>query len=222
MSKVADLSALARDRVGKGAARAVRREGRIPAIIYGGKETPTPISLEPGELMRAYNTGRFFTTVFNLSVTGGKGTQVIARDVQLHPVTDRPIHVDFFRLTKGARITVEVQVHFLNEEESPGLKRGGVLNIVRHEVELEVPADNIPDYLEADLTGLEIGDSIHISAITLPEGAKPTITDRDFTIATIAAPSALRSEEGEAAEAAAEEEEAAAAEDKEEESKDEE
>ncbi len=202
MSKIVPLVASLRDRAGKGAARAIRREGHVPAVVYGGKQDPASISIEERALVKQINTGKFLSTLYMIEA-GGKSVRVIPRDVQFHPVNDRPLHVDFLRLLEGAIIAVEVPVHFTNEEDSPGLKRGGTLNVVRHTVELNVPVDSIPEYLEADLTGLEIGDGIHISSITLPEGVTPTITDRDFTIATVAAPSALLSaeaEEGEAAE----------------------
>jgi large subunit ribosomal protein L25 len=188
MSDKAMLQAEPRERAGKGAARAVRREGRVPAVIYGGKEEPVSISIDVPQLTRAINRGRFLSPLYELEV-GGKKTRVIPRDIQLHPVSDQPIHIDFLRLGKGAKIAVNVAVHFTNEETCLGLKRGGALNIVRHEVELNVPADAIPEFIEADLDGLDISDSVHISAVKLPKGVTPTITDRDFTIATIAAPS---------------------------------
>jgi large subunit ribosomal protein L25 len=165
----------------------------VPAVIYGGKETPVAISVDPKAVMRHLVSGSFFTTMVELDV-GGTTHRALARDVQFHPVTDRPEHVDFLRVTSATKITVEVPVVFEGEETSPGIKRGGVLNIVRHEVELECRADAIPHALHADLSTLDIGDSIHISHITLPEGVKPTITDRDFTIATLAAPTVVRDE----------------------------
>jgi large subunit ribosomal protein L25 len=180
------ISAETRDRAGKGAARAIRREGRVPAVIYGGKKAPESITIDMRELVKAYHTGTFLRTLYDVEV-GGKKTRVIPRDVQLHPITDNPMHVDLVRLEKGARINIDVAVNFINEEECPGLARGGALNIVRHDVELSVPVDEIPTSVDADLTGLDIGGSVHISAITLPEGCTPTITDRDFTVATIAA-----------------------------------
>lgn len=216
MSNVVELKATARERVGKGAARATRRAGLIPAVIYGDKQAPSAIAVERRELDKLLKTGNFLTTLFSVEV-GGEKTRVIPRDVQFDPVRDFPVHIDFLRLGEHTRLDVAVAVHFINEEESPGIKRGGVLNIVRHEVELSCLADQIPEELVADLTGLDIGDSIHISAISLPEGVTPTITDRDFTVATIAAPAALKSEEEEEAEAAeaaeAEEAEAEAEED---------
>lgn len=204
MADQISLSAQPRDRVGKGAARAVRRAGLVPAVIYGGKETPVPISVDPKQITKELAKGALFTTMVELSVDGATH-RVLARDVQFHPVTDRPEHVDFLRVTAATKITVAVPVTFENEEESPGLKRGGVLNIVRHEVELDCRVDAIPHALTVDLLAFDIGDSIHISHIQLPDGVSPAITDRDFTVATIAAPTVVRDEALEAeAEAAAE------------------
>ncbi|MDH3580866.1 MAG: 50S ribosomal protein L25/general stress protein Ctc [Hyphomicrobiales bacterium] len=180
-----EISAATRQSGGKGAARAVRREGRVPGVIYGDKKPPVPISLEQKELWQQLRTGQFLNTIYSISVDGD-ATRVIPRDVQMDPVRDFPIHVDFLRLGEGARIAVEVPMSFLNEEESPGLKRGGVLNVVRHTIEVRCLAEAIPERLEGDLTGLDIGDSLHVSAIPLPEGVELTITDRDFTVATIA------------------------------------
>ena len=185
MAETIELKAAVRESAGKGAARAIRRQGRVPAVIYGEKKSPETISLESRDLWQQIKTGTFLSTVFTIDLNGDK-TRVIPRDLQLDPVRDFPVHVDFLRLGEGASITVEVPVSFINEEESPGLKRGGVLNIVRHAIEVLCPVDAIPERIEADLEGLEIGDSLHISAITLPEGVEPTITDRDFTVATIA------------------------------------
>jgi large subunit ribosomal protein L25 len=195
MARTADLKASARERVGKGAARELRREGLIPAVIYGDKQPPLPISISYKEAMLSIHAGGFLSRIINVEVDGEKH-KVIPRDYQLDPVRDFAMHVDFLRIGKNTRLTIEVPVHFLNEEECPGLKRGGVLNIVRHTVEVTCPASAIPESFDVDMTGLEVGDSIHISAVELPEGVNPTITDRDFTIATLAAPSALRSEEG--------------------------
>ena len=202
MASVKQLQAVARDRAGKGAARAVRREGRVPAVIYGAGAPPAPIAIDFNEARQLIFGGHFLTTVFEIDVAGEK-TRAIPRDYQLDPVKDFPIHVDFLRLAEGQRIRVEVPVHFVNQEASPGLKRGGTLNVVRHSIELEVPVDAIPDALDADLTGYNIGDSLHISAIHLPEGAKPTIAERDFTVATIVAPSGLKEEAAAAAAAPA-------------------
>ncbi len=193
MADIIVLNAEIRDRAGKGAARAVRREGRVPAVIYGNKIDPLMISLEPVELMMQLRKASFYSSVFEVKVANDLH-RVLARDVQFDPVTDRPLHVDFMRFSADTIVTVDVPVVFLNEETNPGIKRGAVLNIVRRELELECPADRIPEVIEVDLTGFDIGDSIHISAVNLPEGVKPTITDRDFTIATIAAPSSVRSE----------------------------
>ncbi|QPC44287.1 50S ribosomal protein L25/general stress protein Ctc [Kaustia mangrovi] len=219
MAQTTELTAVVRERGGKGAARALRRQGLIPAVIYGDKKEPELITLNYREVLKEVETGRFLSHIYNVKV-GGKAVRVIPRDVQFEPVRDFIVHIDFLRLAKGATIAVAVPVNFVNEEESPGLKRGGVLNIVRHEVELECPNDAIPEELVADLTGLDIGDSIHISAIPLPEGVTPTITDRDFTVATVAAPAVLTEaeeageevEEAEAEEAEAEEDGGEAAE----------
>lgn len=188
------LEAEARETVGKGSARALRRAGRVPAVIYGDRQDPVSISLPYKELFMKIHGGGFKTTVATIKV-GSKSYQVLPKDYQLDPVKDFPIHVDFLRVSKNTVVTVNVPVHFLNEEASPGIKRGGVLNIVRHDVEVHCQADSIPDSIDFDLTGLEIGDSIHISATKLPKGVEPTITDRDFTVATIAAPAVLTAEE---------------------------
>jgi large subunit ribosomal protein L25 len=196
------LSASAREPSGKGGARAIRREGRIPGIIYGGDEPPVPVSLPYKDVDQRIHAGGFLTTVFTLDVDG-KPVRVIPRDYQLDPVKDFPLHVDFLRITAGSVLTIEIPVRFINEEQSPGLKRGGVLNIVRHEIEVTCPAEAIPSEFVCDLAGLDINDSVHISAVTLPEGVRPTIRDRDFTIATIASPAGLKDEAEEKAEAAA-------------------
>jgi len=184
MAEAIELKAWARGRTGTGGAREVRREGRVPGIIYGGKEEPQNISLETKEVSKQMQTGHFQSTIFMIDM-GGSKIRVIPRDVQLDPIRDFPIHVDFMRLAKDAQVTVDVPVHFLNEAAAPGLKRGGVLNVVRHDIPVRCPADRIPESFEIDLTGLEIGDSIHISSVKMPEGVVPTITDRDFTVATI-------------------------------------
>jgi large subunit ribosomal protein L25 len=199
MAQTAEIKASARAHSGKGAARAVRREGRVPAVIYGGDEkTPEPIALDYYDLLRLLVRGRFLGTVLSIDV-GGKKTRAIPREVQMDPVNEKPIHVDFQRIGADNRVRIGVPVRFVNEASSPGLKRGGVLNIVRREVEVWAPADRIPDYFEANLEGLEIGRSIHISAIALPEGVRPTITDRDFTVATIAGAAAMKPEVDETA-----------------------
>jgi large subunit ribosomal protein L25 len=208
MSEIYELKAEPREGTGKGAARAVRRQGKIPAVIYGDKQPPIPIALSYKDVMLRIKAGGFLTRLANIAVNG-ETIRVIPKDYQTEPVRDFLLHVDFLRIAAGARITLDLPVHFVNEEESPGLERGGVLNIVRHTVEVEVLADSIPDGLVADLTGLDIGDAVHISSIPLPEGVEPTITDRDFTIATIAAPAVLTAEEEMGEEAAEEAEEAA-------------
>ena len=199
MSDALTLPAELRERAGKGASRELRRQGRVPAVIYGGKEEPTPIHVEAKELVRQLGTGHFMNSIVMVEV-GGKTERVLPKDVALHPVSDRPLHVDFFRLSKDAKIQVAVPVVFVNEDDSPGLKKGGVLNVVRHELELVCESDKIPDEIVLDVTGLDIGDSIHISHVTLPEGSVSAITDRDFTIATIVAPSAMKQEPTEAVE----------------------
>lgn len=191
MAQTYELSATSRDRVGKGSARALRRDGKIPAVIYGDNKPPLSIALPAKETTLQLHAGGFLTHLANIDVDGEK-VQVIARDYQLDPVRDTLVHVDFLRISAKSRITVEVPVHFENEEASPGIKRGGVLNVVRYHVELEAPATAIPEAITVDLTGLDIGDSVHISAIKLPDGVNPTITDRDFTIASVAAPAGLK------------------------------
>jgi large subunit ribosomal protein L25 len=188
------VAATVRSGGGKGAARSVRREGRIPGVIYGGGEPAQSISVDYKTLNQLIYAGHFLTTIFEIDVEGRK-ERVIPRDYQLDVVKDTPLHVDFLRLKSGSSLRVEVPVHFVNQEASPGLKRGGALNIVRHSVEMRVPADNIPDSITADLTGLDFNDSLHISAISLPEGCKPVIVGRDFTIATISPPVTATAEE---------------------------
>lgn len=195
MSDQLTLSAEARDRAGKGASRALRREGRVPAVIYGNKEEPVSIHIEEKLLVKQLQTGHFMNSVFMIEV-GGKSVRTLPKDVAFHPVTDRPIHVDFLRISEHAKVTVGVPVHFVDEDQSPGIRRGGVLNIVRHELELVCDAAHIPDSIDISLAGLDVGDSIHISAVKLPKGAASAISDRDFTIATLVAPSALKSSEG--------------------------
>ncbi|WP_394728135.1 50S ribosomal protein L25/general stress protein Ctc [Altererythrobacter sp. GH1-8] len=199
MSEALTLPAEARERAGKGASRALRREGRVPAVIYGGKEAPTMIHVEAKELTRQLNTGHFMNSIVEIAF-GNDTIRCLPKDVALHPVTDRPEHVDFLRMTKGGKIEVSVPVVFANEEASPGLKKGGVLNVVRHEIELVCENDKIPGEIVIDVTGKEVGDSIHISEVKLPVGSESAITDRDYTIATLVAPSALKKSEGEAGE----------------------
>jgi len=199
MSATKVLKAEARDRVGKGASRALRRQHRVPAVIYGGKQAPAGISLNGNEMYILLHGGGFMTTLFDIDV-GGKIERAIPRDYQLDPVKDFLTHIDFLRITEDSIITVEIPVHFLNEDKSPGLKEGGVLNIVEHTIELAVKATNIPTSIEIDLTGLDIGDTIHISSVKLPEGAKP-VNRQEFTVATIAPPT-VATEEPKAAGAA--------------------
>ena len=195
MSDTLNLPAETRERAGKGASRALRREGRVPAVVYGGKEEPLSIHVEEKLLIKQLSSGHFLNSIVEIEV-GGKKLRTLPKDVAFHPVTDRPLHADFLRLSKNSTVHVNVPVIFANEEASPGLKRGGVLNIVRHELELICDGNKIPEEIAIDVTGLDIGDSIHISNVTLPDGSTSAITDRDFTIATIIAPSGLRSEEG--------------------------
>jgi large subunit ribosomal protein L25 len=204
MSEQLTLPAETRDRAGKGASRALRRDGRVPAVIYGEKKEPLSIHLEEKLLHKMLRTGHFMNSVVMVEV-GGKPNRTLPKAVDFHPVSSRPIHVDFLRIGEHTKVTVAIPVRFDNEAASPGLKRGGVLNVVQHEIELVCDAASIPDELHIDLTGLEIGDSIHISQVPLPEGVKPAIDDRDFTVATVVAPSAMKSEEDEAAQAAEDE-----------------
>jgi len=197
MAATKELKAQARNRVGKGAARELRRQGLVPAVIYGGKQPPVTISIPFKEAQKAIYAGGFLSHVITLDVDGEKH-QVIPRDYQLDVVKDFPLHVDFLRIGKGSKINVQVPVHFINEEASPGIKRGGVLNVVHHTLDLTVAADNIPEAIEIDLTGLDVGDAIHISSIKLPAGASDHSHEADVTIATIVAPSGLRAEEAEA------------------------
>ena len=195
MSDTLTLPAETRERAGKGASRALRREGRVPAVVYGNNEDPQSIHVEAKELVRQLDTGHFFNSIVEV-VIGGKAVRTLPKDVAFHPVSSRPLHVDFLRVSKDHKVHVNVPVHFANEAASPGLKRGGVLNIVRHELDLICDPERIPDEISIDVTGLEIGAAIHISHVNLPEGSASAITDRDYTIATIVAPSGLRSEEG--------------------------
>lgn len=196
-----ELKASERNLVGKGAARALRREGLIPAVIYGDKKPALPITIPVKETTIALHKGGFLTHIATIDVDGQKH-QVIAKDYQLHPVRDELLHVDFLRVSKNTTLTVDIPVHFINEETCPGIKRGGMLNVVRHTVEMNVPATAIPESLVFDLKDADIGDTLHISATTLPEGCVPTITDRDFTVATIAAPGGGAKDEAEEAEEA--------------------
>ena len=192
-----NLVAKARSGVGKGAARALRREGWIPAVIYGDKQDPLPISISYNEAMKSIYGGGFLSHVIDLEVDGAKH-RVIPRDYQLDPVKDKALHVDFLRVGPNTKLNVQVAVHFVNHEESPGIKKGGVLNIVHHTLDMVCPASAIPEAITIDLTGKDIGDSIHLSSITLPKGTSVRTHEKDMTIATVAAPSALRSEEASA------------------------
>jgi len=204
MSDQLMLPAEARQRAGKGASRALRRDGRVPAVIYGEKKEPVSVHVEEKLLAKMLSSGHFMNSVVMVEV-GGKPNRTLPKDVQFHPVTSRPIHVDFVRIGANARVTVNIPVRFVDEEQSPGLKRGGVLNVVRHELELSCDAATIPAEIVISLGGLEIGDAVHISHVNLPEGATPTIEDRDFTVATVVAPSAMKAEEEETAAPAADE-----------------
>jgi len=203
MSEQLTLSAETRERAGKGASRHLRREGRVPAVVYGANEEPMAIHLEEKGLVKALSTGHFMNSVVMIDA-GGATTRTLPKDVQFHPVNDRPLHVDFLRISEHAKVTVAVPINFTDEEQSKGLKRGGVLNTVRHELELVCDASEIPEEIAISLAGLDIGDSLHISAVTLPKGVESAITDRDFTIATIVAPSGLKMDAEDAAAAEAE------------------
>lgn len=197
MTEVNAIAAEPRDVGRKSQARAVRLSGRIPGVIYGGKGEPVAVSFDAKELTKLWKSGTFQSHVLSVSLAG-KTTRTVPRDVQLDPVTDSPIHVDMMRVEAGTRIRIAVPVRFVNEGLSPGIKRGGVLNIVRHDIEVTCPAEAIPEAITADLAPLDINDSLHISAIALPAGVKPTISGRNFTIASIVAPSGLTSEREEA------------------------
>ncbi len=205
-----ELTATARATAGTGATRAVRRQGKVPAVIYGGNRPPLAITLDGHEITGRIRGGGFYTTVATIAVDGDK-IAALPRDYQLDPLSERPIHVDFLRILPGTAVTVDVPVRFVNEGQAPGIRRGGVLNVVRHRISLVCPVDAIPDHITADLTGLEIGDSLHISAIALPEGVRTTIRGRDFTVATVAAAAGVKEEMRAALEAAAAAKAAAAA-----------
>ena len=208
MPKTSSLQVQGRDRAGKGAARATRREGLVPGVIYGGAQEATLIALEPRTLVAMMHDPAFKTNIFEVEISGKK-QRTMAMDVQLDPVSDRPIHADFRRIEKDTLVRVPVPVRFLNEGASPGIKMGGVLNIVRHDVEVRGKPDDLPDHIDIDLTGLGIGDSVHINSVTLPNGIKPTIA-RNFTICTIAPPTVMTAEEEKPVAAAAAEGAAAA------------
>ena len=212
MSVVLDVTV--RENTGTGNSRAARRAGLVPAIIYGGDEAPVSVAVKYNEVLKAINSGQLLSNMVELS-TDGKTQKAIAKDVQFHPVKDTPVHVDFYRVTAKSIIEVEVSVNFVGEDVSPGLKEGGTLNVVRYAIEVKCPAGSIPDSIEVDISAMEIGDSIHISEVTLPANVKPSISDRDFTIATVVASRAalvedeveaegVEGEEGAEGEAAAE------------------
>jgi len=213
MSEQLTLPAEARDRAGKGASRALRRDGRVPAVVYGEKKEPLSIHVEEKLLNKMLSTGHFMNSVIMIDYQG-KPHRTLPKAVDFHPVSSRPIHVDFLRIGEHTKVTVAVPVRFDNEEASPGLKRGGVLNVVQHELELVCDASEIPEEIQISLAGLDIGDSIHISSVKLPAGVKPVISDRDFTIATVAGSSAMKPETEATTEAAESEEAAPASEEK--------
>ncbi len=190
---VTTLAAKSRESVGKGTARAVRRNNEVPAVIYGDKKAPVTISIDANLLARYVNKAGFFTQLFDIEIEGKKH-RVLPRDAQFDPISDRALHVDFLRVSTNTKVRVHVPVHFLNQEKSPGLKRGGALNIVHHEIEVSCAPGSIPTAFEISLEGFEIGQAVHLSAIKLPSGVSFTTHEKDFTIATIAAPSAVRSE----------------------------
>ncbi|WP_180900917.1 50S ribosomal protein L25/general stress protein Ctc [Martelella soudanensis] len=194
------LTAEARERVGKGSARELRRNGMVPAVIYGDKQAPVSIAIARKEITKLIFDGGFMTTTFTVEV-GKDKHMVLPKDYQLDPVRDFVMHVDFLRISEKSTVTVAVPVHFINDDKCPGIKKGGVLNIVRHEVEFHCPANAIPDSITVDLVSAQLGDSIHISAVDLPKNVTPVISDRDFTIATIATPAGLKSDEGDTPEA---------------------
>jgi len=195
MSEQLTLPAETRERAGKGASRALRRDGRVPCVIYGDKKEPLAFHVEEKLLAKMLSSGHFMNSVIMIDLKG-KANRTLPKDVQFHPVSSRPIHVDFLRIGEHSQVHVNVPVHFTDEEESPGIKRGGVLNVVRHDLELVCDASEIPEQISISLAGLDIGDSIHISQVDLPKGSKSAIDDRDFTVATVVAPSAMKSEEG--------------------------
>ncbi len=192
MGNITTITATKRERVGKGAARAVRREGLVPCIIYGAKKDPVPITIDPRAITKEYWAGHFGTRLWEIDVEGTK-ERVLPRDLQKHPITDFIEHVDFMRVSEKTIVNVNIPVAFINEDKCPGLKKGGVLNVVRYDIEVACRADSIPESIEVDMSGFELGESVHISHVQLPGDAKPTIDDRDFTVATIAVPSSVKS-----------------------------
>ncbi len=204
MSDITTISASERERVGKGSARAARRAGLVPAVIYGDKKDPVGITMQSREVTKIVHQAGIYGRLLEIEVAGTKST-VLTRDIQFHPVSDNIMHIDFLRVSQSATVAVAVAVEFINEDKCPGIKVGGVLNVVRYEVELNCPATAIPEKITIDLEGVKIGDSIHISAIPLPDGVTPTITDRDFTVATLASPGGGVKNEDEDTEEGAEE-----------------
>ena len=205
MSDVTHVSANLRDRVGKGSARAARRAGMVPAVIYGDKQPALGIELEARVIRKIIHEPGIFSRLLNIDVDG-KSITVLTRDIQFHPVSDEALHFDFLRVSKSSTVAVAIGVEFINDDKCPGLRIGGVLNVVRHEVELNCPADAIPEKITVDLEGIKVGDSIHISSIELPEGVTPTISDRDFTVATLQSPGGgVKNEDEDEAEDGAEE-----------------
>ncbi|HEX3500428.1 MAG TPA: 50S ribosomal protein L25/general stress protein Ctc [Stellaceae bacterium] len=202
MAEIATIRAETRERAGKGAARATRRAGRVPAVIYGDKKEPVLVSLDPREFDRVLRKPGFFAKLLDVTLDGATH-RTLPRDVQLHPVNEQALHVDFMRVGPNTKVTVGVPVRFINQDKAPGLKRGGIVNVVRHEIDLVCRADSIPEFLTVDLDGIDIGDSIHINQVKLPEGTASAITERDFTIASIAAPTVVREEQAAGAAAAA-------------------
>ena len=188
MSEVSVIPAVKRDRAGKGAARAIRREGLVPCVVYGDNKEPTTISVDPRVIWKGLESGHFFSTVYTVAVESGDEEKALVRDVQFHPVTDQVLHVDFVRAGESTKLTVNVPVNFVNEDKCEGVKLGGILNIVRHEIEITCSALNVPSELTLDLANAKVGDTIRISDIALPEGAKSAITDRDPVVVNIAAP----------------------------------
>lgn len=205
MTAPAQLNVQLREKTGKGASRALRREGRVPAVLYGGNDAPVHFSLDPIQLDKELHQTGFLSKIFEIPLDKKK-EKALARIVQFHPVTDRPIHVDFLRVSKDKKITVSVPLHFVNEEKSPGIKKGGVLNVLFHNLELMCDIDHIPSEIEIDLAGLEIHHTIHLADIKLPEGVVPANAERDNSIANIVAPTVMKKTEGEGEAAAAEEE----------------
>ena len=197
MAKETNIEAIIRDGSGKSAVKKVIAGGKIPSILYGLNEKPVNIAVDKIYIQKELNAGGFLTKIFNLNIEGKKNL-AIPRDIQFHPLSDQPIHVDFLRLSEDSKITLDIPTRFINEEASPGLKRGGVLNVNRRTVQLNCPANNIPEELVFDLTDLEIGDTIRISMVNLDEGVQPTITDRDFTVASVAAPTVVKEPEPQA------------------------